>query len=99
MAAPPIYHRAGERFGMLTVVSKAQTPEGRTTVVRGCNLRSGNTRTCGCKKDKKPPVRRRAGGGMTFREIAEALGCSQRSVRQHFRSVLDKVERVSRAHE
>lgn len=63
----------GRSFGLLTVLSLAPTGDrkrhwiclcgcSRETVVSGANLRSGNTRSCGCVRSQKSGERRRSHG-------------------------------------
>lgn len=56
---------AGKKFGRLEVVSEADSLDGRSawhcmcacgsrTIIRGSDIKTGNTRSCGCMKKERP---------------------------------------------
>lgn len=70
----PINDLTGQRFGMLTVIGLAETPEwdthnrvywrckcdcGATKTVLGSNLKYGSVRSCGCLSGRIPYDRRK----------------------------------------
>ena len=95
----------GRKFGMLTVVAEAPKDSrfvqwvcdcdcGGNTVVRSNNLKTGNTRSCGCmKRNEVEPIRPldplveqlrdiRRSRRMSISELAEKMGYSREQLRK-----------------